>query len=458
MTQVLVNEYLIEIKTEIKKTYFIDSLAQKLDSLGFTINISEKKVSIKSNNISEDDIICYYDIRKIYHDNNNRQSIFFLLKVFYNLDLDDKQDNVCRGFIKFEKSPQFNNIKRFRKVFSTQLENIQDVESIKILQDKYKFCILKKSYPLIYEIENLMRVLIVKTMNFFGKENWENSELPESIQNEIKENRKHLGVFGTDFSHLSKILFDRTENSNIGNVLAMIMALKENPTQQDIKKIKDKVPKSNWEKYFSSIIIEDDIEAIKKQLYNNNTELSNEKIIETIFSDLSDMRNKIAHNNFHIDDDFYEELEIKTKPIINWINNALNKIEQDSIYNFNEKVKDNLSKEDNSLIQKINTLISQLKVYYQLEDKQKLLSYLQSNFYEYDEELDKSKPISKEIGDTKFFIHLRHLILDESKSLSSDEYEKYNNELDYLIHQITKFPKIEEDKIEEDEELKVIQE
>ena len=303
-----------------------------------------------------------------------------------------------------------------------------------------------------------MRVLIVKTMNFFGKENWENSELPESIQNEIKENRKHLGVFGTDFSHLSKILFDRTENSNIGNVLAMIMALKENPTQQDIKKIKDKVPKSNWEKYFSSIIIEDDIEAIKKQLYNNNTELSNEKIIETIFSDLSDMRNKIAHNNFHIDDDFYEELEIKTKPIINWINNALNKIEQDSIYNFNEKVKDNLSKEDNSLIQKINTLISQLKVYYQLEDKQKLLSYLQSNFYEYDEELDKSKPISKEIGDTKFFIHLRHLILDESKSLSSDEYEKYNNELDYLIHQITKFPKIEEDKIEEDEELKVIQE
>ncbi len=449
----LINKYLIKVKKDIKKSLFIDNLEAELKEYSFSFDKFKKQIYP---NKRDKTIFINYNIEKIYHKNKNRKNIFLLL--YINYDYMDEEDDICIFIDKLKKNKNFRYIRIFREKFFSEIEKLESIEKIIVLEDKYNFCILKKSYPIIYEIENSMRELITLTMNFLAKENWYLNEIPEKVISKVKEDRKKLEIYGTDFSHLSEILFDRTENSGIGNLFSMIMELKE-CNNRKIQKIKEKVPKSNWQKYFSDIIIKDDIEKVRNEIYKDN-KLSDEETIKKIFSNLSYFRNKIAHNNFHIDDNdkFYDDLERKSYYAKQWIDNALNNIKNKQIKNSNERIKEKLPKEIKKLIEKIDELIINVNNYYSLkkQNDKKLDDFLYKEFYEYDENEDRKICENYEIRKTKYFIKLKEQLLVEEKSLDENEIEDKIGDLDKLIKNINNYPKATPiiDKISEDNEIK----
>lgn len=418
---VKMNEYLIEITKDVKKSFFITNLEHKLETLNFKINTSSGTIFIPQKDSQK--VIAYYELKKSYHHNKNTKSVFLLLEIFYDINDKEYVKDECRSLQSFIEE---NDVSRFRKFFYEKIKDLDFVDKVIILEDKYKFCLLQKSYMLIYDIENSMRSLITKTMTFQGKRNWYMSEIPEDILSEIRDDRKNLEVFGTDFSHLTKILFDRTENSNINNLLAMIENL-TNCTVQDIQKIKEKAPKSNWKKYFSSIIID-----------------SNENDIKKTFEEVSKMRNKIAHNNFDINDDFYDILINEVQKINIWIKNALSYIDKYSSETSQNRIMEMLSENNKKIIKKVNSLEESVSKFYTLKKDENIDSFLYKSFY-YEDEVSKSyKCDYKCIRDIKFFIRLKKQILNDEKDLALEESEKHSDDLDELITQVGECPKMEE--------------
>ncbi|WP_152978582.1 HEPN domain-containing protein, partial [Psychrobacter piscatorii] len=179
--------------------------------------------------------------------------------------------------------------------------------SPQILFDGLSMHYASKAYPLIYEIENLMRKLLTKFMLINVGVNWYKTDVPDDVASSIrtKDNnlKKDFTYFhNTDFIQLKNFLFSEEYISNKNKLINTLKSLKtkNNLTIEDIESLDQLIPESNWSKHFSNSI---DI---------NEKELSND------WQKLYELRCDVAHNKtFTINDyDNLVKLINKIKPVI----------------------------------------------------------------------------------------------------------------------------------------------
>lgn len=255
-----------------------------------------------------------------------------LIKIKQNVLTFQKEQNLEYKFsIIFEISKKPSHEDRF---FIVSLENEYDVNIDIFVEigDKIKWLLKKiqpnnntltilwddvgryyaeKAYPLINKIENLMRKLISKFMLINVGVEWTKTSIhPELIKkiesfNEDEEYSNDLHKL--DFIHLSEILFKKKRDISLEELDRIL--LKNKLEKYDISRIKRIIPKSNWEKYFSSLLGEktDKLEKKWKILYK--------------------FRNNVAHNRF-IKAKEFAEIEGLVNDVENILNDAIKKLDK----------------------------------------------------------------------------------------------------------------------------------
>ena len=184
---------------------------------------------------------------------------------------------------------------------------------ITTLWDDTSFYYSRISYPLINEVENLMRKLIFKFMFMNMGSKWFSKAAPpdliKKLNNKKENNEKHIieeSLFELYFINLKDILFNDYPNPNLSQIYKKIKSAKK-INDLDLTEIQDVVPKSNWDRYFSKLID-------YKNLDNN-------------WKKLNGLRNKIAHNKL-IEKGDYEEIVNLTSKIKKSLVKAIDKLDE----------------------------------------------------------------------------------------------------------------------------------
>lgn len=198
--------------------------------------------------------------------------------------------------------------------------------NLKILWDDLGIQYNIKAYPVINKIENLLRKLISKFMILNVGIDWFSSSTTKDTQQKSRERGSDDiffdNVYQLDFIDLSEVLFGAYRTMSIQDVDNMIKTLDDSAL---LSQIKDFYPRSNWERYFSSIVNYD------------------EKKIKTIWTELYGIRNSIAHNRFISKSNLDRLYEIgdELEPILKEAIVALDKIslseEEKEAIKFNQK-------------------------------------------------------------------------------------------------------------------------
>lgn len=160
------------------------------------------------------------------------------------------------------------------------LAMISDKEiSVNILWDDVSFYYAQKSYPLMNEIENLMRKVILKFMVISAGFDWTENNVPENIKNTLDKRRPTYSFFNVlwemDFIHLSEVLFTNTRQKNLSDLDRL---MSNQPSTINYDDLKNFLPMSNWDRYFSGKI------------------QFNKEELRKLWAELYEIRIKIAHN------------------------------------------------------------------------------------------------------------------------------------------------------------------
>ncbi|MBH8567285.1 hypothetical protein KB206_00195 [Microvirga sp. STS02] len=149
----------------------------------------------------------------------------------------------------------------------------------------------ERSYPVINEVENLMRKLIAKFMLITVGVNWSKHALQPELLKKIEsfeENEPFLhDLYKLDFIHLKQVLFEKKRDITLEELDRVLLKTVFN--EDDKEKIRKYTPRSNWEKYFSEIVDEKEIS------------------LENKWARLYKLRNKVAHNR-HIKKNEFGEI------------------------------------------------------------------------------------------------------------------------------------------------------
>lgn len=197
----------------------------------------------------------------------------------------------------------FNNeiLKTLREVKHSQLNILQDDVSS-------EYCEL--SYRLIHDIENKMRKLITLFMTTKVGLEWVSANTPQAVIDSIKnDDAKRGGVSfnnflsETDFIQLSNFLFTKYTTIKLPDIHRELQS-----QSIDIEKLKEFIPRSNWERHFSTLI------------------RFKEDAIIKIWENLYELRNKVAHNRF-ITFEEYRKLISNKEKMESIIDEALSKID-----------------------------------------------------------------------------------------------------------------------------------
>ncbi|PDO81588.1 HEPN domain-containing protein [Kosakonia sacchari] len=181
------------------------------------------------------------------------------------------------------------------------LLNMASKNNIQTLWDDISYTYSLKAYPLIHELENLLRKLITKFMLTNVGLSWSETAIPDELR-KIRKDKKSPGannyLYDTDFIQLSTFLFDAYRTQDLESLIKKIKEHNEDSIK--IKDINEFIPKSNWQRYFQKHV---DCEA---------------SLLKSRWEKLYLLRCKIAHNNFFEKND-YESLKLMSseiKPII----------------------------------------------------------------------------------------------------------------------------------------------
>lgn len=246
-------------------------------------------------------------------------------------------------------------IRTLRKIITES--NIGKMQIIWDDISKY-YCI--QAYPKIYEIENMMRKLITKFMLINVGEFWVKHTLPEDFSfgkgsDKTKKKADYDIMYQTDFIQLSDFLFDAYREMDVAELIRKLTPLEYDKMDaeqlHDIKKI---IPKSNWEKYFTTHIQSDPL------------------VIKENWKELYDLRCKVAHNRDFTKTDLERVISIidLLKPIIL---NAIAKTETIEVdgddkselaTQFEDKLNNELTSEQKKFIQKIMNMYQSLRKTY----------------------------------------------------------------------------------------------
>ncbi len=136
----------------------------------------------------------------------------------------------------------------------------------------------QKAYSKINYIENLMRKLLTKFMLVNLGMNWDKQRMPNDVSTSIHKDNKDFNHFNNvDFIKLSDFLFSKNYPKHKEDVFKKLDAAKDS-SDIDLEEIRSLLPRSNWTKYFGSIINCDG------------------DFIKSRWEKLYQLRNSVAHN------------------------------------------------------------------------------------------------------------------------------------------------------------------
>lgn len=196
-------------------------------------------------------------------------------------------------------------LKEFKRMVHVLSQNPQ------ILFDGISLHYSQKAYPVIYEIENLMRKLITKFMLINVGVGWMKDRVPDDVKKSVNTSNKEVTyLHNVDFIQLQNFLFSEKFTVHKDNLIRK-MKQADNINDLDLEEIKQLIPMSNWDKYFEEKV---------------NT--SREKLSK-LWTELYNLRCKIAHNKtFHKGDlDSVIKISNEIKPILSQAIESLGEID-----------------------------------------------------------------------------------------------------------------------------------
>lgn len=287
----------------------------------------------------------YGDI-KVVDDKIEYEGVIFDYKVHMgDIDGGDKKffhlEFFCSGKDKLE------SFKLFLRSVRTLLSRVGE-KPPEVLWDDLSGELSAAAYPVIHDLENLMRKLITKFMLITIGGAWTSSVVPQDVSDSIKNKKaiSHNYLYDTDFNQLANFLFKKYATGNLNSLVAKIAAAKV-ITDIDLLELKELVPLSNWERYFSPVI-----------------ECSSE-YLEVRWGKLYELRCMIAHNNF-INSENFEAItvlasEVKIKlvdAILNIDRIHVSAIQKEEVV---ESVASSMASQDSSLASAWNGLVEDLQ-------------------------------------------------------------------------------------------------
>ncbi|WP_017298157.1 HEPN domain-containing protein [Nodosilinea nodulosa] len=210
----------------------------------------------------------------------------------------------------YEESELDKNIEDYTKLLRAVKSVVSLIaakqESIEAIWDDISLYYSQKAYPLIHEIENLMRKLITNFMITKIGTNWTKESLPQAVKEDLNKNDKRSSakaaegyinaLYGVDFIKLKNMLFDPyPQNSNIEQLRDKI-AQADKIESLNLNDLKAFVPRSNWDRYFDGAIVSYPAEKLTKQ-----------------WDRLYQLRCQVAHNRTVAKKDFDEIFNLVDK-------------------------------------------------------------------------------------------------------------------------------------------------
>jgi len=237
----------------------------------------------------------------------------------YNVKFKKADKGVQRLFnigIECEKQDDLNKFEALLKIVRTRLANASN-KPAEVLWDDVGSERSRKAYPIIHEIENIMRKLITEFMFINIGQEWIKKVVPPKVANTAKNKNNNKSkakktqnyLHELDFIQLSYLLFNKYSTVNPEKCLEKLSTVSK-IEELDLEELKTLIPKSNWEKYFCPIV---DCES---------------QYLETRWGRLYDLRCAVAHNKFLEKKDFKEIIKIsdELKTILNKAINKLNEV------------------------------------------------------------------------------------------------------------------------------------
>lgn len=213
----------------------------------------------------------------------------------------------------------FGNVEKLKE-FESLLSNIKEIiyktgNAPQILWDDISFYYSKEAYPLIFEVENLMRKLITKFMLTNVGMAWAKENIPAEVKDSVKGSKDETPdfLYKTDFIQLEKFLFKKYSTKPIDKLFEKIIKAK-NESDLKLDELTLFVPNSNWEKYFSDLV---DCEG---------------EYLSKRWEKLYDLRNKVAHNRGLIRKD-YEEIVTLSEDIREKLYKAIESLDKITLTN-----------------------------------------------------------------------------------------------------------------------------
>lgn len=204
-------------------------------------------------------------------------------------------------------------------IFLSLLKSIRTIlakaaeRPVEVLWDDVSSSLSSAAYPVIHEIENMMRKLITKFMLTKIGLGWTKEAVPREVSESIKTKKNTAGnnyLFETDFIQLSDFLFKPYSTASSSKLMEKVRSALS-ASEINIDELKELVPTSNWERYFQPIV------SCKSEY------------LQTRWTKLYELRCLVAHNNFIGHDDFDNILKISGE-VKEKLGEALSKL--DSIY------------------------------------------------------------------------------------------------------------------------------
>ncbi|MEW0220685.1 hypothetical protein AB0V89_14295 [Escherichia coli] len=189
----------------------------------------------------------------------------------------------------------FSRLPRLFKKISSE----SNLGSTQIIWDDISKYYSIQAYPLIHEIENLMRKLITKFMIHNVGLSWTKDSVPKEFSEALKKSEKnteyneHNLMYQVDFIELSDFIFKSYREIEITDLIRKLTPLEFKDINADIfSELKKIVPRTNWEKFFES-----------------NIEANADTIIKN-WSILYRLRCKVAHNRDFTKQDLDEVIRL----------------------------------------------------------------------------------------------------------------------------------------------------
>ncbi|WMJ00687.1 hypothetical protein RBU55_03785 [Pseudomonas chlororaphis subsp. aurantiaca] len=180
----------------------------------------------------------------------------------FRVETDKVKSNNERYFLLILECEQQSQIDEFSEL-SERIKSIVErispgATAVNTLWDGVGRIYAEKAYPIINEVENLMRRLIAKFMLVTVGMNWSkdaiNPELFKKIEKFEDEDPYINDLHKLDFIHLSQVLFEKKRDISLEELDRLLP--KTNFNEEDKERILRYIPRSNWEKYFSSLVDE----------------------------------------------------------------------------------------------------------------------------------------------------------------------------------------------------------